>query len=152
MIVTHNTTINLTCRATSDVRALAWFANETWVSSLGDRYRVSTSDGVDKTVTLTINGNLTCETVNVYCEVITTERQFVHMHNTTLMFQGWLHSILLFGMSFRSFPSLHCELATSIHRSPTLNVHIKEQQYVAISYIGHYLSLYYVSHRSSSFT
>ena len=88
MIVTHNTTINLTCRVPSDVRAPGWFANGTEVTTTGDRYRVSTSSGVDKTAVLTINGNLTCETVNVYCEVITTERQFVHMHNTTLRFEG----------------------------------------------------------------
>ena len=92
VIVTHNTTINLTC-TTSGRHAPDWFLNETYVATRGDGYRVSTSNGVDKTAELTINGNLTCETVNVYCEVYnTTERQFVHMHNTTLRFQGWLHS------------------------------------------------------------
>ena len=92
VIVTHNTTTNLTC-VTSEFRPPDWYANGTWVPSTGDRYRVSISNDVYYTATLTINGNLTCETVNVYCEVITTERQFVHMHNTTLRFQGWLHSI-----------------------------------------------------------
>ena len=59
-------------------------------------------DGVAQTATLMINGNLTCETVNVYCEVYNiTEQRFVHMHNITLRFQGWLDSfILLFGMGF----------------------------------------------------
>ena len=87
MIVTHNTTINLTC-VTSGTRAGSWFANGTQVRTTGDRYRVSTTSGIYYTATLTINGNLTSETVNVYCEVITTERQFVHMHNTTLRFEG----------------------------------------------------------------
>ena len=87
MIVTHNTTINLTCAAAIDRgRTPDWFVNETEVLTIGDRYKVTTSDGV---AVLMINGNLTCETMIVYCEVITTERQFVHMHNTTLRFQGW---------------------------------------------------------------
>ena len=93
VIVTHNTTISLTC-TTSGLRTPDWFLNGTEVDTTGDRYRVSTRNGVSKTITLTINGNLTCETVNVYCELITTERQFVHIHNTTLRFQGCC--ILLF--------------------------------------------------------
>ena len=74
------------CRG-SGRRTPGWYANGIEVTTLGD-----TSNGVHKTATLTINGNLTCEVVNVYCEVITTERRFVHMHNTTLRFNGWLHS------------------------------------------------------------
>ena len=100
VIVTHNTTINLTCRVPSDVRVPGWYANATEVTTTGDRYSVSTRNGVYKTAILTINGNLTCETVKVYCEVYnTTEQQFVRMHNTTLIFQGWLQSfLLLFGI------------------------------------------------------
>ena len=99
VIVTHNTTINLTCIA-SGHRTPGWLANGTEVATTGDRYSVRTSNGVDKTATLTINGNLTCETVKVYCEVYsTTEQRFVRMHNTTLIFQGWLQSfLLLFGI------------------------------------------------------
>ena len=85
MIVTHNTTIHLTC-ATSGHRTPGWFVNGTEVLTTGDRYKLTTSDGV---AVLMINGNLTCETMIVYCEVVTTERQFVHIHNTTLRFQGW---------------------------------------------------------------
>ena len=59
MIVTHNTTINLTC-TTSGHRTPGWFANGTEVATTGDRYSVSVSNGVDKTAILTINGNLTC--------------------------------------------------------------------------------------------
>jgi len=95
VIVTHNTTINLTC-TTSGRRTPAWFVNGTQVPTNGDKYSVRTSNGVYKTAALTINGNLTCETVNVYCEVLTTERQFVHMHNTTLRFQGWLQSFFCY--------------------------------------------------------
>ena len=72
VIVTHNTTTNLTCVTRSEVRPPNWFANGTWVPTNGDRYRVSTSNGVDKTAVLTINGNLTRETVKVYCEVYNT--------------------------------------------------------------------------------
>ena len=91
VIVTHNTTINLTCRVPSDLnRAPDWYANRKEVTTTGDRYRVSTSNGVDNTATLTINGNRTRETVNVSCEIYnTTERRHVRMHNTTLRFQGW---------------------------------------------------------------
>ena len=92
VIVAHNTTINLTC-TTSGPRTPDWFVNGTEVDTSGDRYRVSTRN-VGRTTTLMINGNITCETANVYCEVITTERQFVYMHNTTLRFQGWLDSII----------------------------------------------------------
>ena len=101
VIVAHNTTINLTCTA-SGRHTPDWFVNETAVVTNGDRYRMRTSNGDDKTATLTINGNRTCETVNVYCEVYsTTEQRFVHMHNTTLRFQGSLDSfLLLFGMGF----------------------------------------------------
>ena len=88
MIVTHNTTIYLTC-TTSGHRTPDWLANGTVVSTNGDRYSVRTSNGVHYTATLMINGNLTCETVNVYCEVYsTTEQRFVRMHNTTLIFEG----------------------------------------------------------------
>ena len=99
VIVTHNTTISLTC-TTSGPRTPHWFVNETVVDTSGDRYRVSTRNGMSKTATLTINGNLTCETVNVYCEVITTERQFVHIHNTTLRFQGW-SSVIWHGLLYQ---------------------------------------------------
>ena len=124
MIVTHNTTINLTC-VTSDVRAPGWFANKEFVSVTGDRYRATTSNGVYKTATLTINGNLTCETVNVYCEVYsTTEQRFVHMHNTTLRFQGWLQ--LLFGMGF-FINATTLKTLTFTGRLPSPeSVHIKE--------------------------
>ena len=130
VIVTHNTTINLTC-VTGGNRAPSWFANGTEVYTTGDRYRVSTTSGIYYTATLTINGNLTCETLNVYCEVYnTTEQRFVHMHNTTLRFKGWLHSfLLLFSMSFCT---MHCKPTTSktlkftgLLPSPE-NVHIKE--------------------------
>ena len=101
--VTHNATINLAC-IVSGHRTPYWYVNETVVATMGDRYRVSTSNGVDKTAVLTINGNLTRETVKVYCEVYnTTEQRHVHMHNTTLRFKGWLHSfLLLFGKGFYS--------------------------------------------------
>ena len=93
MTVAHNTTINLTC-TTSGRHTPDWFANGTVVVTSGDKYKVETSNGRGITATLTINGNLTCETVNVSCEVyITTEQRFVHMHNTTLRFQGWLQLV-----------------------------------------------------------
>ena len=89
VIVTHNTTINLTCRIPSDLRVPGWYVNGTEVTTTGDRYSVSTSNGADNTAILKINGNLTCETVNVSCEIYnTTEHRFVRMHNITLRFKG----------------------------------------------------------------
>ena len=115
VVVTHNATINLTCRVTSGVRGSGppnWYANGTWVTTTGDRYRVTTSNGVYYTSALTINGNLTFETVNIYCKFHnTTEERFVHMHNTTLRFQGWLHSFFCY--LAQAFASMHCKPTTS---------------------------------------
>ena len=98
--VAHNTTINLTC-TTSGRHTPDWFANGMVVVLSGDKYKVQTSNGRGITATLTINGNLTCETVNVYCEVYnTTEQRFVHMHNTTLRFQGW-SSVIWHGLLYQ---------------------------------------------------
>ena len=88
--VTHNTTINLTC---SGSRTPDWFVNGTEIDTTGHRYKLSTNSA-DKTATLTINGNRTCETVNVHCEVYNmAEGQFFPIHNTTLRFQGWLQLV-----------------------------------------------------------
>ena len=88
VIVAHNTTINLTCTA-SGPRTPDWFVNEEEVATNGDRYRVSTSNGRDKTATLTINGNRTCDTLNIYCEIyVSVEQQFLTLYSTTLMIQG----------------------------------------------------------------
>ena len=88
MTVAHNTTVNLTC-TTNGPRIPGWFVNETEVDTTGDRYRVSTSNGGDKTATLTIDGNRTKGNLNTYCEVyVGGEQQFLTMHNTTLIIQG----------------------------------------------------------------
>ena len=118
VIVTHNTTINLTC-TTSGSRPPDWFLNGRAVDTSGDRYRMSTRNDVDITATLTINGNLTCETLNVYCEVITTERQFIHMHNTTLRFQGW-SSVIWHRLLHQCIVNQLYLLHLDIHRSPSL--------------------------------
>ena len=91
MIVAPNTTINFACTTTLGRHIPDWFVNGTPVVTSGDRYKtVSANNGVAQTATLTINGNLTWDTLNVYCELYnSTERQFVQMHNTTLRFQGW---------------------------------------------------------------
>ena len=45
-------------------------------------------NGVNKTATLTIDG-VSRDTLNIHCEAYNmTERQFIPMHNTTLIFQG----------------------------------------------------------------
>ena len=86
--VANNATITVKC-VSNGVRPPDWFVNGTVVVTDGDpRYRLRTSNGVDKTATLTING-IFRNTLNIYCDVYNMmERQFIPMHNTTLIFQG----------------------------------------------------------------
>ena len=93
VIVAHNTTIKFTC--TDGRHNPTWFVNETTVGTEGHGYRTSTIiKGTEKvTATLTVNGNIICDTLNIHCEAfIDEERQFVPMHNTTVKVQGWLLS------------------------------------------------------------
>ena len=86
-----HTTIEFKC-TTNGVRPPNWFVNGKVAVTNGDSYRSRTSNGgEDVTTTLTIDGNDTQVTLNIYCEVYQ-EHQFVRVHSTTVLFQGLLQS------------------------------------------------------------
>ena len=85
-----HTTIEFKCTTNGD-RTPDWFVNGNVVVTTGDSYRLRTSNGRDITATLTIDGNGTQVTWNIYCEVYE-EHQFVRVHSTTVLFQGLLQS------------------------------------------------------------
>ena len=86
-----HTTIEFKC-TTNGGRTPDWFVNGSVAVTTGDSYRSRTSNGgEDVTTTLTIDGNGTQVTLNIYCEVYQ-EHQFVRVHSTTVLFQGLLQS------------------------------------------------------------
>ena len=85
-----HTTIEFKC-TTNGVRPPNWFVNGIVAVTTGDSYGLRTSNGRDITTTLTIDGNSTQVTWNIYCEV-TEENQFVIVHSTTVIFRGLLQS------------------------------------------------------------
>ena len=86
-----HTTIEFKC-TTNGGRTPDWFVNGNVAITTGDSYRSRTSNGgEDITTILTINGNDTQVTLNIFCEVyVTEERQFLRVHSTTVIFQGLL--------------------------------------------------------------
>lgn len=87
VIVAHNTTINFTC--TDGRHYPTWFVNETTVGTEGRGYRTVIKGTEEVTATLTVNGNIICDTLNIHCEAyVTKERQFLSLHNTTMKVQG----------------------------------------------------------------
>ena len=87
-----HTTIEFKCTTNGD-RPPDWFVNGNVAVTSGESYRSRTSNGRDITTTLTIDGNGTQVTWNIYCEFyVTEERQFVRVHSTTVIFRGLLQS------------------------------------------------------------
>ena len=88
-----HTTIEFKCTTNGD-RTPDWFVNGNVVVPTGDSYRLRTSrtsNGRGITATLTIDGNGTQVTLYIHCEVYE-EHHFVHVHSTTVLFQGLLQS------------------------------------------------------------
>ena len=78
-----------TCTGPADLSAVqpTWFVNGKIAETEGDCYEsITTAEGRNYTATLTINGNHTCNTFNVYCRIDRLESQYIH--NTTVTFQG----------------------------------------------------------------
>ena len=73
--VAHNVTMNLTCTAPPNVRTPPlWFVNGTPVATEGHSYRSIIIIGPsEQTSILMIDGNRTCETLNIHCEFVTVE-------------------------------------------------------------------------------
>ena len=46
--------------------------------------------GMNATAILTISGNQTCDTFNIYCGIVVSESQLLYPRNISLMFQGLL--------------------------------------------------------------
>ena len=87
VFVAHNTTINFTC--TDGRHYPTWFVNETTVGTEGPGYRTTIKGTEEVAATLTVNGNIICDSLNIHCEAyVTEERQFLSMHNTTVKIQG----------------------------------------------------------------
>ena len=83
-----HTTIEFKCTANGD-RTPDWFVNRSVAVTTGDSYRSRSYGGEDVTTMLTIDGNGTQVTLNIYCEVYE-EHQFMRVHSTTVIFQGLL--------------------------------------------------------------
>ena len=90
IILAHHTSVELNC-TTNGGRTPDWFVNGEVAVTTGDSYRSRTSNGRGITTTLTIDGNGTQVTLNIYCEVYE-ENQFLSVHSTTVTFQGLLQS------------------------------------------------------------
>ena len=87
LTVAHNTTVNLVCIDRDGSHNPTWLVNGTRVGTEGRCSRSSLNHGGMATATLTIDGNCTCDTLNIHCDIIE-ERQLVSLHNTTLTIQG----------------------------------------------------------------
>jgi len=81
----HNTTVELTCIDPNSVYfPPAWIKNGSVVLT-DDGYRASRGEGTGKLIgTLTIDGNRTCGTINVYC--VLNSGQIIQ--NTSLTVEG----------------------------------------------------------------
>ena len=87
-MVTPGVTVKLICTGPF----VLWYLNGSQALSDEDCYRLAfrrAGEG-NVTATLAINGNNTCGAYNVYCR-IDRGSQFLYLHNTTLIVQGWLH-------------------------------------------------------------
>ena len=90
LTVAPDVTVKFTCTGPADLFVVepTWFVNGKTAVSYGDCYTLlRTTEGRNYTATLTINGNHTCDTLNVYCRIYR-ESQALYIHNTTLTFQG----------------------------------------------------------------
>ena len=88
MIVVHNATTNFTCTAANGLPIL--YVNETTAIN-GYGYKLSFHSEL-QTAILTVDGNRTCDTLSIHCEVSVGRQKFLTIYNTTLKFQGWLQS------------------------------------------------------------
>ena len=74
IILALHTTIEFNCTTNGD-RTPDWFVNGKVAVTTGDSYGLRTSNGRDITTTLTIDGNGTQITWNIYCESYVTEER-----------------------------------------------------------------------------
>lgn len=68
-----------------------WLVNESTVGTEGRGYRTIIEGTEEVTATLTINGNIISDTLNIHCKAYVTKvQQLLSMHNTTVKVQGEL--------------------------------------------------------------
>ena len=85
MTVVHNATTNFTHTAANAIPI--WYVNGTMIiNGYGYKQSIDTDNGL-LTAILTVNGNRTCDTLSIHCEVSIGRQQFL-VYNTTLKFQG----------------------------------------------------------------
>ena len=88
--VASGVTVKFTCTGPADSFLPTWLVNGTPVVSSGNICYRSTSrrnpGELNATVTLTINGNRTCNTFDIYCRIF--KGVHLYVHNTTLVVQG----------------------------------------------------------------
>ena len=89
MVVAPGVTVKFTCTGPTDPVQPTWFVNGKIAESDGDCYKskLTEAEGQNYTATLTINGNHTCDTLNVYCRIYSGP-QALYLQNTTLAVQG----------------------------------------------------------------
>ena len=85
MIVVHNATTNFTYTAENGLPI--WYVNGTPANN-GYGYKLSFSSSELLTAILTVDGNRTCDTLSIHCEVSIGRQQDLTVYNTTLKFQG----------------------------------------------------------------
>ena len=74
-----------------------WYVNGRITESKGNCYRLTIrrAAGMNVATILTINGNQTCDTFNVYCGIVVSESQLLYARNVSqfsLVFQGLLQT------------------------------------------------------------
>ena len=80
-----------------------WHVNGEVAETKGNCYRLTIrrAAGINTTAILTISGNHTCDTFNIYCTIQASESQLLYLRNVqfSLIFQGllqtWFASLLL---------------------------------------------------------
>ena len=95
IVLTPGVTVRFTC--TGPGRGLpTWYVNGKFAAE-GEANQCYTLNfsGAKKLTTakLTINGNLTCDTFDIYCTIQVSELEFRNLHNISLGFQGLLQVI-----------------------------------------------------------
>ena len=83
MIVVHNATTNFTYTAENGLPI--WHVNGMAVNGYG--YKQSINFEL-QTAILMVDGNRTCDTLSIHCEVSIGWQEFLTVYNTTLIFQG----------------------------------------------------------------
>ena len=98
IILPPGLTVRFTCTGPPELSLPTWYINGDFAveGEESQCYRLNfPEDGNVTTATLTINGNLTCDTFDIYCAVEVSKSEFRNQHNISLEFQGLLQHHLI---------------------------------------------------------